>query len=702
MSNGRALDRHDDDARRGPPGWPQQGQGRGPFAAQSPSGYGEGRTSRGSPQGQWDVNRAPRRQEGGHGRREEQGYRQDGRPRSAELPQFRPEHQPGAQSEWYARDDLANWGDPAGPAEGARSAQDAYSEFGGYGGYGGQGQDRQQSQRYQHHYPPLGGQGHEGQHRLGNFGYQQQHQTQQQQEADQRQRLQSMQRQMAQNGAQHRAEMVAARREGDVEMAAPSGHGCGARLSEVSASTAKPDRVPNQHPEGGSQSTYSDPTSARKVTITAAQLADESTKPVLQEGEALSEAREFPLWTDLGSITGLDTEVIWLLHYWVQGHQGVMLEFGCPDNKIAFTPGEVYHSLSALLTRKGYDPKYVMSTDMPTGNRTGPWKTSIAGKVALDLALEGMLTVFPTDDGDREPLELTVHILSNNGNQIHAERVRRPPLSEQEKEEKRRHRVVIYADHPAEMHNLRSDVYASRMAVFKSTATAHFMKKGAVHVGCCQARDKEGCGLNRTILFIQIPPDGPSPKEFATAALPGTKYIDIKCHYPAKLKLARTGDHGLRNCCFREKCTPGIGLNGATACDAGNYYMDSDGEQQQSAIYHRAVAMMSRGAKRALDTDKEEVRAKSAEAIKNLSDIHAAVQVCRAFERGRCVKYHDAQLPVGDPRRCSEEHDKPKSEIKCCSTHVPGDKYYNRHFTKCRYKLIGETCQYMCNNETLM
>ena len=82
MSNGRALDRHDDDARRGPPGWPQQGQGRGPFAAQSPSGYGEGRTSRGSPQGQWDVNRGPRRQEGGHGRREEQGYRHTTRPQA--------------------------------------------------------------------------------------------------------------------------------------------------------------------------------------------------------------------------------------------------------------------------------------------------------------------------------------------------------------------------------------------------------------------------------------------------------------------------------------------------------------------------------------------------------------------------------------------------------------------------------------------
>ena len=59
----------------------------------------------------------------------------------------------------------------------------------------------------------------------------------------------------------------------------------------------------------------------------------------------------------------------------------------------------------------------------------------------------------------------------------------------------------------------------------------------------------------------------------------------------------------------------------------------------------------------------------------------------------------EAGLPVGDPRRCYEEHDKPKSEVRCCSTLAPGDEYYHVKFTKCRYKKIDEPCQYMCNNE---
>ena len=76
-----------------------------------------------------------------------------------------------------------------------------------------------------------------------------------------------------------------------------------------------------------------------------------------------------------------------------------------------------------------------------------------------------------------------------------------------------------------------------------------------------------------------------------------------------------------------------------------------------------------------------------------------AIQVCRAFERGRCIKYHDNSLPIGHPRRCTETHDRDKSTIECCSILEPGHKFYSRHFTKCRYKKIGEQCQYNCKNE---
>ena len=110
---------------------------------------------------------------------------------------------------------------------------------------------------------------------------------------------------------------------------------------------------------------------------------------------------------------------------------------------------------------------------------------------------------------------------------------------------------------------------------------------------------------------------------------------------------------------------------------------------------------MAQGTKRPLETSKEEANAKSAAGIAASYEMHHCIQVCRAFVRGRCVKHHEASLPVGDPRRCYEQHDKPKGEIKCCSTLAPsGDEYYNWHFTKCRYKMIGEKCQYMCNNES--
>ena len=34
--------------------------------------------------------------------------------------------------------------------------------------------------------------------------------------------------------------------------------------------------------------------------------------------------------------------------------------------------------------------------------------------------------------------------------------------------------------------------------------------------------------------------------------------------------------------------------------------------------------------------------------------------------------------------KCREGHDRPKSEVLCCSMHKPGDLLYNKGFTKCR------------------
>ena len=65
--------------------------------------------------------------------------------------------------------------------------------------------------------------------------------------------------------------------------------------------------------------------------------------------------------------------------------------------------------------------------------------------------------------------------------------------------------------------------------------------------------------------------------------------------------------------------------------------------------------------------------------------------------RGRCLKSNDVNLPAGDPTRCMEAHDKPKGEVKCCSILSPGDPLYNKHFTTCRAKMVGEECQYICS-----
>ena len=80
-------------------------------------------------------------------------------------------------------------------------------------------------------------------------------------------------------------------------------------------------------------------------------------------------------------------------------------------------------------------------------------------------AIDGILSVFPNEADGRDPLELTVHVLSNEGFQIRAEKQRRPPMTDEEKAVKRQYRIVVYMHRPpgGDDENLRPDVHAYRL-----------------------------------------------------------------------------------------------------------------------------------------------------------------------------------------------------------------------------------------------
>ena len=110
--------------------------------------------------------------------------------------------------------------------------------------------------------------------------------------------------------------------------------------------------------------------------------------------------------------------------------------------------------------------------------------------------------------------------------------------------------------------------------------------------------------------------------------------------------------------------------------------MDSEGTIQMTEHHARSMVQEARrtahGTKRALDASKQEAKMKVGRGYRGPHyEMHSCVQVSRAFERGRCIKHHDSSLQAGDPRRCFEQHDKPKNQIKCCSILVPGDEYYH-------------------------
>ena len=128
--------------------------------------------------------------------------------------------------------------------------------------------------------------------------------------------------------------------------------------------------------------------------------------------------------------------------------------------------------------------------------------------------------------------------------------------------------------------------------------------------------------------------------------------------------------------------------------------MDSTGEMKQSRIFAQLTGRGSN--KRPLDDAKAAASEKSAIGIASSLELWSCTQTCRAFLRGRCLKDNDTTRPTGDPILCSKTHDKPKGEVKCCSTLSMDDALFHKSFTKCRYKMIGEECQYICSNEEVM
>ena len=70
-------------------------------------------------------------------------------------------------------------------------------------------------------------------------------------------------------------------------------------------------------------------------------------------------------------------------------------------------------------------------------------------------------------------------------------------------------------------------------------------------------------------MFVEYPLGDQLPKDFAALSLEGTKYIDMWCTVPAKIKFNKCVTFGLRNCCFKVKCAKGAGPKGAISCDAG-------------------------------------------------------------------------------------------------------------------------------------
>jgi hypothetical protein len=193
----------------------------------------------------------------------------------------------------------------------------------------------------------------------------------------------------------------------------------------------------------------------------------------------------------------------------------------------------------------------------------------------------------------------------------------------------------------------------------KRTCATRYTNNGAMHVGFYQARDNKGNSLNRSIMFVELDPDSPisTKAAFALHAMPGTKstWTSAAKSWPSSGS-TRGPDHVPRrqSLLLQGEVQRGAGPSRRDLVRRGELLHGQHGERpaaaaprQDASTVDKAPARGQRGpplGEGGCESRAAEANAAEAASISQISEFHAAAQVCRAFERGRCTKYHDNSL----------------------------------------------------------
>ena len=128
--------------------------------------------------------------------------------------------------------------------------------------------------------------------------------------------------------------------------------------------------------------------------------------------------------------------------------EGALVRLSRPGNTEPLEMSDIQASLFAAAEAKGY-ARSAISSQLPVGNRLGPWEQTMAAQLADELVTDDVLTIYRPEE-DASEVELEVSILTPFGTKYHDDGKQRgfDPAKAKEREERNQRRGIMYVEYP--------------------------------------------------------------------------------------------------------------------------------------------------------------------------------------------------------------------------------------------------------------
>ena len=219
--------------------------------------------------------------------------------------------------------------------------------------------------------------------------------------------------------------------------------------------------------------------------------------------------------------------------------------------------------------RRKHLPEALIDAELPNSDSaTGPWQQTMAAAAAVELSIDGWMTVFSSDE-EVNPVDFEVFVLDHTGqshNYTRPDGLSHDQLLEVRREQDTR-KVVMYLTWPPDFKLFLPEKLRQAKGATKEKVQL-LLKGHAEHVSFGECKDDQGNPMPKILIFIRH--DATSSMAELAKVLPQLRYIDVGLQVLVKTNIGG-GDRtklGIKSCCYAPACVRGNlepGRNGRPA-----------------------------------------------------------------------------------------------------------------------------------------